>query len=141
MYLDTSVLVKRYVAEPDSGKVDGIVVGSTMVSSELVLSELWSALLAKERQGLLSAANRDNAWQAFRDDIEGKALLLIPMDGDMLHEANELMLRVHPDIPLRTLDALHLASYDRVVAGPLLTNDTRMREAARALGFHTLGLD
>ena len=49
MYLDTSVLVKRYVAEPDSDEVDEVVVGFTLVSSELALGEVWSALLAKER--------------------------------------------------------------------------------------------
>ena len=71
MYLDTSVLVKRYVAEPDSDQVDEVVVGFTLVSSDLALAEVWSALLAKERTKSISMATRETAWHAFLADIRG----------------------------------------------------------------------
>ena len=48
MYLDTSVVVKLYVPEPDSGDCERVVAGRRIVSSELLYAELWSALLAKE---------------------------------------------------------------------------------------------
>lgn len=135
MYLDTSVLVKRYVAEPDSEHVDEVVVGFTLVSSELALGELWSALLAKERNKVLAKTAREAAWKAFLADIEEGVLRLIPLDGVMIREANEIMLRVHPDVPLRTLDAIHLATYDSVITGPIFTKDKRMIAAAKLLGF------
>ncbi|HVS52101.1 MAG TPA: type II toxin-antitoxin system VapC family toxin [Opitutaceae bacterium] len=135
MYLDTSVLVKRYVAEPDSEHVDEVVVGFTLVSSELALGEVWSALLAKERAKALSAALREKAWKAFLDDIDEGVLRLIPLDGVMIREANDLMLRVHPHVPLRTLDAIHLATYGAVITGPIFTKDKRMLAAAKLLGF------
>lgn len=135
MYLDTSVLVKRYVAEPDSDHVDEVVVGFTLVTSELALGEVWSALLAKERAKSLSAAARGQAWNAFQGDIEDGVLRLIPLDGVMIREANEMMLRVHPHVPLRTLDAIHLATYDSVTTGPIFTKDKRMLAAAKLLGF------
>ncbi len=135
MYLDTSVLVKRYVAEPDSEEVDGIIVGFTLVSSELAMGELWSALLAKERQGVLTAPARGQVWDAFLRDVDEGVLRLIPLDGVMIREANEMMLRVHPQVPLRTLDAIHLATYDSVTTGPIFTKDKRMLAAAKLLGF------
>ena len=135
MYLDTSVLVKRYVAEPDSEQVDEVVVGFTLVSSELALGEVWSALLAKERNKALSVAAREQAWTAFLGDIDDGVLRLIPLDGVMIREANEMMLRVHPHVPLRTLDAIHLATYDSVTTGPIFTKDKRMIAAAKLLGF------
>ena len=135
MYLDTSVLVKRYVAEPDSDYVDEVVVGFTLVSSELALGEVWSALLAKERNGVLTATARQIAWKAFLGDVEEGVLRMIPLDGVMIREANEMMLRVHPQVPLRTLDAIHLATYDSVTTGPLFTKDKRMQAAAKLLGF------
>jgi uncharacterized protein len=138
MYLDTSVLVKRYVAEPDSDQVDEVVVGFTLVSSELALGEVWSALLAKERNKTLSPAARENAWKAFLDDIDEGVLRLIPLDGVMIREANELMLRVHPHVPLRTLDAIHLATYSSVITGPVFTKDKRMLAAAKLLGLATV---
>lgn len=138
MYLDTSVLVKRYVAEPDSDQVDEVVVGFTLVSSELAMGELWSALLAKERSKAMGAAAREAAWKAFLDDVDEGVLRLIPLDGVMIREANAVMLRVHPHVPLRTLDAIHLATYDSVVTGPLFTKDKRMLAAAKLLGFGTV---
>jgi predicted nucleic acid-binding protein len=48
------------------------------------------------------------------------------------------MLKVHPHVPLRTLDAIHLATYESVVTGPIFTKDKRMRAAARLLGFATV---
>lgn len=138
MYLDTSVLVKRYVAEPDSDEVDDVVVGFTLVSSDLAVAELWSALLAKERNSGLPAAARDLAWTAFLTDVDDGVLRLIPLDGVMIREANELMLRVHPQVPLRTLDAIHLATYGSVVTGPIFTKDQRVLAAARLLGFATV---
>jgi uncharacterized protein len=135
MYLDTSVLVKRYVAEPDSDQVDEVLVGSTLVSSELAVGELWSALLAKERSKVLGSAAREAAWKAFLGDVDDGVLLLIPLDGVMIREANELMLRVHPHVALRALDAIHLATYDSVVTGPIFTKDRRMLAAAKLLGF------
>ena len=138
MYLDTSVLVKRYVAEPDSDQVDEVVVGFTLVSPELALGEVWSALLAKERAKTLSEQARTAAWQAFLSDIDEGVLRLIPLDGVMIREANEAMLRVHPHVPLRTLDAIHLATYGSVITGPIFTKDKRMLAAAKLLGFATV---
>ena len=138
MYLDSSVLVKRYVAEPDSDQVDEIVVGFTLVSSDLAMAEVWSALLSKERDKSLTPTARGAAWQAFLSDVDEGVLRLIPLDGVMIREANEMMLRVHPQVPLRTLDAIHLATYGSVITGPLFTKDKRMLAAAKLVGFATV---
>ena len=135
MYLDTSVLVKRYTVEPDSAEVDELLVGATLVTSELAVGEVWSALLSKERGRIINAAQRAAAWQAFNEDIDEGALRIIPLDGVMIREANEAMLSVHPHVPLRTLDAIHLATYQSVVTGPLFTKDKRMQDAAKLLGL------
>lgn len=138
MYLDTSVLVKRYTVEPDSVEVDALLVGATLVTSELAMGEVWSALLSKERGGIISVAQRGAAWHAFNEDIDEGALRIIPLDGVMIREANEAMLSVHPHVPLRTLDAIHLATYQSVITGPLFTKDKRMRDAAKLLGIATV---
>lgn len=135
MYLDTSVLVKRYVAEPDSDEVDEVIVGYTLVTSELAMGEMWSALLSKERAKRLQASDRNKAWSAFLGEVQAGVIRLIPLDGVMIRESNAMMLRVHPDVPLRTLDAIHLATYDSVTTGPLFTKDQRMLSAAKLLGF------
>ncbi|MBC7367759.1 MAG: type II toxin-antitoxin system VapC family toxin, partial [Undibacterium sp.] len=103
MYLDTSVLIKRYTIEPDSEEVDAHIEGATLVTSELAMGEVWSALLAKERGRIITESQRQAAWQAFNDDIDEGVLRIIPLDGVMIREANEAMLSVHPHVPLRTL--------------------------------------
>lgn len=138
MYLDTSVLVKRYTSEPDSDEVDARLIGATLVTSDLALGEVWSALLAKERGRMLTAAQRVAAWAALQEDVAAGALHLIPLDRILIREANAVMLAVHPHVPLRTLDAIHLATYESVTAGPLFTKDSRMLAAAQRLGFPTV---
>jgi len=133
MYLDTSVLLKLYVNEPDSFECDSVAQGETLVSSELAYGEVLSALLAKERTKQLKPAERTAVWERFLDDnAEGK-IYFVPLNGIVVREAAELMEEVHPDVPLRTLDAIHLATFLSVDAGPLFTKDKRMLDAAKRL--------
>ncbi|HVU23943.1 MAG TPA: type II toxin-antitoxin system VapC family toxin [Opitutus sp.] len=135
MYLDTSVLVKLYVNEPDSVACDGVARGHTLVSSELAYGEMLSALLANERAGHLGADERALAWNRFIEDHEAARIYLVPLNGVLVQEAADLMEEVHPQVPLRTLDAIHLATFLSVDAGPLFTRDRRMLEAARRLNL------
>jgi predicted nucleic acid-binding protein len=135
MYLDTSVLVKLYTREPDSAECEKIVTGHRIVSSELLYTELWSALLAKERNGVLSPDNRQKIWQLFEVHLLDEVVELIDLDGTVVREAAEVMARVHPQVPLRTLDAIHLATFSGLDVGPMFTMDRRMIDAARLLAF------
>lgn len=135
MYLDTSVAVKLYTREPDSAECEKIAAGHSLVSSELLYTELWSALLAKERNGVLSPADRQRVWQLFEVHLLDDVVKLVEIDGTVLREAAEMIARVHPRVPLRTLDAIHLATFSGLEAGPLFTADRRMIDAARLLAF------
>ncbi|MBI2496397.1 MAG: type II toxin-antitoxin system VapC family toxin [Opitutae bacterium] len=135
MYLDTSVFVKLYTRETDSEECERLAAGHKIVSSELLYTELWSALLAKERSGALTPATRQQVWELFEYHLLDDVVELIELNGHVLREAAEMMARVHPQVPLRTLDAIHLATYAGLDAGPLFTADRRMIEAARLLAF------
>lgn len=135
MYLDTSIVVKLYTREPDSAECEKIVSGHRMLSSELLYTELWSALLAKERNGALSPDDRQRVWQLFEVHLLDEVVELVNLDGQVLREAAEMIARVHPQVPLRTLDAIHLATFAGLDAGPLFTADRRMIDAARLLAL------
>jgi predicted nucleic acid-binding protein len=139
MYLDTSVLVKLYVNEPDSRDCDAVARGESLVTSELSYGEVLSALLSKERAGQINAEERSFAWERFMADNENGKLHFVPLNGLIVREAGDVMEEVHPDVPLRTLDAIHLATYLSVDAGPLFTKDKRMLEAARRLNVPLAG--
>lgn len=139
MYLDSSVAVKLFVPEPDSDECELIVGGLGFFSSELMMGELWSAILAKERAKRINAKARAEIWQRFENLLNDGVVLLVPLNGLIVREAVEVMSQVHPQIPLRTLDAIHLATYLSVEAGPLFTKDRRMMDAARKLNIPLAG--
>lgn len=133
MYLDTSVAVKLFTPEPDSDECELIVGSSGFISSELLAGELWSALLAKERARQLQVTDRTAVWERFEEmRLEG-LVQLVALNGVIVQEAIAVMTQVHPEVPLRTLDAIHLATFLSVDAGPLFTRDRRMLDAARRL--------
>lgn len=133
MYLDSSVLVKLYVPEPDSMACGEKVTGAALGSSELAYGEVWAALLAKERGKEIDAQQRDAAWARFLDDISERVVTLFPLNFVIVRDAVDVMEEVHPHVPLRTLDAIHVATFRAVNAGPMFTTDKRMKAAAKFL--------
>ena len=133
MYLDSGVLAKLFVYEPDSAACAAKVSGSVIVSSELAYGELFSTMLRKERAREITAAQREALWANFERQVKEESIYLAVLDGVIVRRAKEIMLEVHPHVALRTLDAIHLATYLSVVTGALFTKDQRMREAARRL--------
>ena len=135
MYLDTAILVKLLVAEPDSEFFQDSLSGLPLSSSELALTEVWSALLAKERKNVISARQRAAAWRVFNERVQAREIVLHPLNGVVLKKANHILERCHPAVPLRTLDAIHTAACDLSQDFPLCTTDKRMRDAAGVLGI------
>ena len=133
MYLDSCVLAKLFVIEPDSEACAAKVSGSVIVSSELAYGEMFSTLLRKERANEISTVQREALWADFERQIREESIYLAVLDGAIARKAKDVMLDVHPHVPLRTLDAIHLATYLSVITGPLFTKDKRMRDAARLL--------
>jgi predicted nucleic acid-binding protein len=140
MYLDTSVAVKLFIPEPDSDECELIAGNDGFLSSELLFGEMYAAMLAKEHSGHISRAAREKIWDRFENLMADNTVHLIKLDGMVVREAVEVMAQVHPDVPLRTLDAIHLATYLSVDAGPLFTKDRRMIEAAKKLNIPLAGV-
>lgn len=135
MYLDTSVMVKLFAPEPDSEFYGKLTDGQAVCSSVLSYTEFWSALLGRERAGKITAGQRQRAWAAFDGNVMSDVIELLPMGPAIYKRANRIIEVCHPKVPLRSLDALHLASADQSQDWPLVTGDKRMRDAAELLGF------
>ena len=135
MYLDTAILVKLFVAEPDSEYFGCLVDGQIVSSSLLAYTEVCSALLGKERARAITAEQRRRSWAAFARNVEEELITLAPLNEAVFKRANRILDQCHPKVALRSLDALHLASCDQLQDWPLCTNDVRMRQAAEVLGF------
>jgi predicted nucleic acid-binding protein len=135
MYLDTAILVKLFVPEADSEFYGKLADGQPVSSSYLAYTEVWSACMAKERYGAISSSQRQRAWESFSRNVEEELIFLAPLSEATFRKANWIIDRCNPAVGLRSLDALHLATVDQLQDWPLCTNDNRMRQAAKILGF------
>lgn len=123
IYLDTSAAAKVLVDEIESDALtaylDRADSGREIVSSALLETELRRL------------AVRLDLAQASVSELLARVDLVDP-SRSILHEAGVL-----PGANLRSLDALHLATALRAEADVLVAYDTRLLEAARALGLAT----
>jgi predicted nucleic acid-binding protein len=138
MYLDSAIVVKLLVREPDSEWFDRALAGENFESSELALAEVRSALLAKERNGHITPRERVAATQRFHSMVEDESIRLLPLHRNVLERASELQYACHPRVPLRTLDALHVATCELHRSGKMCTTDGRMRAACEQFAIALL---
>ena len=129
MYLDSAIIVKLIVREADSDWFSRNLARHSFETSELALTEVRSALLAKERAGHITSAERIMAGNKFLKMVEDDLIQLFPLNRVVLERANAIQLACHPRIPLRTLDALHVATCDLHRIEALSTTDGRIRAA------------
>jgi predicted nucleic acid-binding protein len=134
MYLDSAIIVKLLVREPDSNWFASHLVGHKFVTSELALAEVHSALLSRERGGYITVRERVAAAARFVSMIEAEYIRLLPLNRTTLERAAAVQQACHPHIPLRTLDALHVATCDLHHGGRMAATDGRIRAACKQLG-------
>jgi predicted nucleic acid-binding protein len=135
MYIDTSALVKLYVEEPDSLACAAVVADTSLVSSRLLYCEFRSALLGKESRKVISRALKDEAWLKFEGDITKNLIRFVSLNDLVIQDAQALLNELHPKVSMRSLDAIHLATFLSMDAGPLFTKDHSMLKAAGLLGL------
>jgi len=136
-YFDTSVLVKCYVAEQGTPEAVTLIGRHGVLSSALAPIELRSALRRLEASGGLTRRQREQALARFQADRAHWTLL--QPDSHVLARAEALV----GTGPVRTLDALHLASAlvfqaEMNLRSPFITGDTQQRHAAEVLWFEVV---
>jgi len=135
MYLDSCVIVKLVSHEPDSAAYHGIVAGQPVATSELAVAEVRSALLAKERAGRISRQARVTGWRLFQDKVRDREFVLLPLDRPVIERAGAVIDQCHPDVPLRTLDAIHVATAELHGGEAMCSSDQRVCAAADLIGL------
>jgi predicted nucleic acid-binding protein len=138
VYLDTSALLKRYLPERNSDSFESYFrdVESAQIS-RLTLVELRSALARKRREGRFDTAKEAEALNEISTDIQDGLLTVFPASDLHFVAAFHLMGKL-TELPLRTLDALHLATAQTLETDTLATADDVMRRAAEALGLNVV---
>lgn len=133
IYLDTSALVKRYVAETGTGLVRRMFVGTEpLATSALSYAEYFSALNRKRRESALSRVDYRELARRFEADWTG--LQVVHLTETVLRTARRLLER-HD---LRAGDAVQLASALAIagsVALRFVSADRKLTAAAAQQGL------
>ncbi|MBI5109679.1 MAG: type II toxin-antitoxin system VapC family toxin [Rhodocyclales bacterium] len=134
IYADTSALVKRYVEEPFSAEFEALLRQESVAISRLTVVELRGALARRRRNREIDAVHESRVNAELAADIQDGALRVGGIGDEHFATAYNLIGRL-ADIPLRTLDALHLAAAGQLAVAGFATADKTQAEAAAALGF------
>ena len=133
VYLDASALVKLLVPEPESDALNQALMGvEGVIVSDLSLTETASALGRRTREGLLTPAD---ARRLYREAGKLARSCRIAELTPPAHRRAERLLLTSVDVPLRALDALHLALALDAEVATLVAYDPRLRKAAAAQGL------
>lgn len=138
-YVDTGLLVKLYVPEPDSPETVRLVQGypAPLPLTEWQELELRTALRVKAFRQIIDAAELRQSLAAFASDISGGQWERPAyLQSDVWRSAETLSSRYALDVGCRTLDILHVAVAPVIGAQDFLTSDTRQTELARRAGIN-----
>ena len=131
-YIESSALVAALL-ERDVAARTSIRAHGKRVTSALTLAETARAILRGRATGKLSEADERAAT---------RGLQVFARRCDLVSVTDAVLARVgrpFPVEPIRTLDALHLATAEELAEPPALvtivTRDARVRDNARALGY------
>ena len=134
LYAETSGVLAWLLGEPDASRVRKALAGATtVVSSDLTLVECDRVLIRAVTLGEIAEATAADRRARLNAVATGWHVLRV--NADVVERARHRF----PAEPVRTLDALHLASAlvaRQAVPGlAMLTLDNRLRASAAALGF------
>jgi predicted nucleic acid-binding protein len=136
--IDTSALAKCYVREPRSMDLLDWLDGQDGIgTSPLTAVELRCLLTRRRRAGQIDASLESTAMARFDSDVLDHIWRIYPEAVNLFSQARNLIDLV-PAVPLRALDALHLAYARHYGAELFVTADKNQTQAAEALGMTVL---
>lgn len=137
VYLDTSALIKLYVAEAFSSEVERLVgEADGLVISRLSMLEWHCAMARRFRTGQITEAYLNLARTEFTRHLADGYFRIVSFDDTLLIDALRVFDSVNP-VPLRTLDAIHLTAARNAGIARLATADRVMADAANKLNLVT----
>ena len=138
-YWDTSALSKLYLPEPDSAVfAQRAAVDPAIVTTKLALYEMRRVAFRKESEGFIQAGTAESVLAQVNQDVTTGQIRAVEMDARVEAEFNVTIATCYrrtPPLPIRTLDALHLASARADNQIEVVAADKRMRDAAKLLGL------
>lgn len=134
-YLDTSAVAKWYLNERGSEEfAEWVQAADDIHISTLTVVEMRCLLARRGRNDELGPKLEQRLFSTFENDIN-KGYLRRHLVQDYMLEQALAIIQSLQQIPLRTLDALHLSIAQAIGADSLVTADKQMVAAAEKVGF------
>lgn len=130
-YVDSSVLLSYYLAEPASSRARVLIEDSRGRTAARITEIEVRRGIAK----IVSAVERVTSRALFELDWQSTDVV------ELTAEASGLAATVAEETGLRTLDAIHVAAAMTAGCARFITFDVRQADAARAFGMEVVGID
>jgi predicted nucleic acid-binding protein len=135
-YFDAAYIAKCYLNEPGADRVRKFARSSNgLCASEIGRLELFSTVKRHQREGRLTRAEVRTVLKRFESDDRKGVWSWLPLTTELVRAACEAVRELRVDVPLRTLDALHLQSARNEGLSEVYTNDRHMTAAAPHFGL------
>jgi uncharacterized protein len=133
IYLDSSAFVKVFVKEASSGMLNlALSAAGEVILADLTFTELASTLGRLRREGRLSVAASHAIYRrAEKLGVSYRRVELTPP----IHRRAEPLLLTSAKIPLRALDALHIATALDAGAATIVSFDKCLHQVATTQGL------
>jgi predicted nucleic acid-binding protein len=143
LYLDTSVILKRYITEPGTETTD--IIFDKAETGELTITlSLWNigealgVLDEKRRKGSLTEKEFEQTLNLFADELSKlmrlKTLEIIPVQTPILTDTWNLVMNYH----IYEADALQITTCSYANNNALLTCDQKLAQTSRKAGLKTI---
>lgn len=146
-FLDSSALVKRYRAELGTGDVEALVntPGNRFFISRLALVEVQSSLARLVREGVLTEKDFGELIARLEEDVAAGLLNVVAVSSRRLEGAAAILGTHGLTHPVRTLDAIHLATAQALngrsrLAGFVAADRKLLAVAEQACGLQTIAV-
>ena len=141
IYFDTSALAKWYLNEARSDDVERFIQEHGPIAiSDLTVVEMRSLIARRRREKDINSKMEAQIFATFQEDIRQNFLICHPLPKNLAAGAVNLLSAL-ADVPLRTLDALHLMIAKEIQIDILATADKIMAAGGKEMGFSVVRFD
>lgn len=140
LFFDTSAFVKFFDLETGSNFVTELILNPdhNLFISELAVLEFHSAILRKVRTSELEKSEMEIIIKNFNNDLQ--YFHIEKIHDSVIQEAKNLILKYGEKFSIKTLDSIHLASYNLIYENgwKFIATDEKLCRVATELGFDLL---
>lgn len=134
-FFDSSALVKRYVEEPGSERVEALCQQSTALAvSAICLPEMISTLCRLRREGILTSNGYARAKREILEDLKDATIC------DITPSVIAQAIRLLETNVLRAMDALHIGCALEWEAQVFISSDHRQIVSAQKAGLQVVSV-